>query len=221
MTSLHILAGTLSLIAGALALAAPKGGTLHRRSGQVFVVAMLGMAGSGATIAAMRGETLSVVAGLLTLYLVGSGWLCLQRDSRLTRAATPALAALGAVVVVLGVYWASNGAARTGSMSADASAVPMRVFASVALLGVAMDLRVLWRGPLRGVPRLIRHVWRMSLAMWIATASFFLGQPRFLPEPLQPIALRLLPVGLVAAVLAWWLLRLALRRMPRAVARQG
>jgi hypothetical protein len=97
----------------------------------------------------------------------------------------------------------------------------MLVFASVALLGMAMDLRVLWRGPLRGVPRLIRHVWRMSLAMWIATASFFLGQPRFLPEPLQPIMWRLVPVGLVAAVLGWWLLRLALRRMPRAVARQG
>ena len=221
MTSLHILAGTLSLIAGALALAAPKGGILHRRSGQVFVVAMLGMAGSGATIAATQGETLSVVAGLLTLYLVGSGWLSLQRDSRLTRGANPALAVLGAVVALLGYWWASDDAARTGSMNPAAARVPMLVFASVALLGVAMDLRVLWRGPLRGVPRLIRHVWRMSLAMWIATASFFLGQPRFLPEPLQPIALRLLPVGLVAAVLAWWLLRLALRRMPRAVARQG
>lgn len=215
MTSLHILAGTLSLIAGALALAAPKGGTPHRRSGQVFVVAMLGMAGSGASIAAMQGETLSVVAGLLTLYLVGSGWLSLQRDSRLTRGATSALAALGAVVAVLGYWWASDGAARTGSMDPAASALPMRVFASVALLGVAMDLRVLWRGPLRGVPRLVRHVWRMSLAMWIATASFFLGQPRFLPEPLRAIEWRLVPVALVAAVLGWWLLRLALRRPPR------
>ena len=221
MTSLHILAGTLSLLAGALALAAPKGGALHQRSGQVFVVAMLGMAGSGAAIAAVQGETLSVMAGLLTLYLVGSGWLSLQRDSRLTRGATPSLAVLGALVAALGFCWASDGGARTGSMGPDAARVPMRVFASVALLGVAMDLRVLWRGPLRGVPRLIRHVWRMGLAMWIATAAFFLGQPRFLPELLQPIAWRLVPVGLVAAVLAWWLLRLARRRTPRAAARQG
>ena len=40
----HIAAGTLALLAGLVALSAAKGGTIHRRSGAIFVLAMLTMA---------------------------------------------------------------------------------------------------------------------------------------------------------------------------------
>jgi len=39
----HIVAGALALILGAVALLARKGARLHRRSGQLFVYAMLVM----------------------------------------------------------------------------------------------------------------------------------------------------------------------------------
>ncbi len=47
----HILAGTLGLIAGYVALYSAKGAALHRKSGMVFVYAMLFMAVFGMTIA--------------------------------------------------------------------------------------------------------------------------------------------------------------------------
>jgi hypothetical protein len=40
---LHILGGSLALVAGFAALFAPKGGPLHRRAGLLFVYAMLAL----------------------------------------------------------------------------------------------------------------------------------------------------------------------------------
>ena len=51
----HILAGGLGLVAGAVALSAAKGARLHRKSGILFVYAMITMSLSGAVIAALRG----------------------------------------------------------------------------------------------------------------------------------------------------------------------
>ena len=43
MLQIHILGGALALILGAVALLARKGARLHRRSGQLFVCAMVVM----------------------------------------------------------------------------------------------------------------------------------------------------------------------------------
>jgi len=51
----HIVAGTLTVVFGYLALYATKGATLHRKSGRLFVYAMLATAVFGAVISAVRG----------------------------------------------------------------------------------------------------------------------------------------------------------------------
>lgn len=68
----HILAGSLGLISGYVALSAAKGATLHRKSGTVFVYAMLTMCFFGTLIAAVRGVwvAVNIPAALLTAYLV-------------------------------------------------------------------------------------------------------------------------------------------------------
>ena len=50
---IHIAAGGLALVLGAVALTVKKGGTIHRRSGLLFVCAMLVM-GTSASILAFR-----------------------------------------------------------------------------------------------------------------------------------------------------------------------
>jgi len=52
---IHILAGGLGLAAGYVALYSTKGAPLHRRSGMVFVYAILTMCLFGTLIAAVRG----------------------------------------------------------------------------------------------------------------------------------------------------------------------
>jgi hypothetical protein len=61
----HILAGGLALLFGYTALFAAKGATVHRKTGVLFVGAMVVMSLSGALIATLNGTDISVVAGLL------------------------------------------------------------------------------------------------------------------------------------------------------------
>ena len=80
MKWIHIVAGLMSLIAGAMALYAAKGGDWHRRSGTVFFGAMLVMASSGALMALLfKPNPVNVMAGSLTCYFVLTGW---SRPSR-------------------------------------------------------------------------------------------------------------------------------------------
>src|SRR5687767_9311684 len=60
---IHVAAGGLALVLGAVALLSQKGGTLHRRIGLLFVCAMVVM---GTTAAFLGNE----FGGLMTLYFV-------------------------------------------------------------------------------------------------------------------------------------------------------
>ena len=70
---IHIAAGGLAIVLGAVALSVKKGGTLHRRSGLLFVYAMLVM-GTSASIMGLRKGLAdgNVMAGLMTAYFVGT-----------------------------------------------------------------------------------------------------------------------------------------------------
>src|SRR5260221_10087270 len=73
--AVHILAGSLGLITGLLALFVAKGGRVHRRSGMLFVYAMLAMGLVGSLMAAVWGKqpASNIPVGLLTAYLVTTG----------------------------------------------------------------------------------------------------------------------------------------------------
>ena len=79
MTLLHILAGLLELISGALALSAHKGGKLYRKSGMILVYGMSVLSASGAVMAAWKPDRISVLAGLLTFYLVLTALFTVRR----------------------------------------------------------------------------------------------------------------------------------------------
>lgn len=77
----HIGAGGVGLLSGAAAYVFRKGSRLHRLGGNVFVVSMLIMSGIGATVAPFlpTPERASVVAGVLTFYLVLSSRAAVKR----------------------------------------------------------------------------------------------------------------------------------------------
>ena len=73
MKLIHIIAGLLALASGAVALYAVKGSSLHRRSGMVFVVAMLVLSSTGALMAVfIKPNPVNVMAGSTTFYLVST-----------------------------------------------------------------------------------------------------------------------------------------------------
>ena len=88
----HILAGVLALVFGYVALYATKGATLHRKSGMLFVYAMVTMSLSGALMDALKTSRISinVVAGLLTFYFVTTALLTVRhRASRVSVDGSP------------------------------------------------------------------------------------------------------------------------------------
>ena len=120
---------------------------------------------------------------------------------------------LGATCVVLGF----EALASSRGTKFGIPFVVFFMFGTVALLATVGDARIIRSERLRGAPRLARHLWRMTYALWIATASFFLG-PRarvatLIPEPLLTPALIALPVMTVFVVMCYWLWRVRVRRI--------
>jgi len=195
MVGFHFVAGLLALLAGFVALFAPKGRHLHRRSGRVFVVAMVGMLGIAALMAFSVEEKRGVGLGaLFTIYLVLTSLLTVTRRVDQVRGITTGLAALALGLGVLAIL--------DGSF----------LLAPVALACGASDFRMLARGMIAGSQRLVRHLWRMTFALWVATASFFLGQADVIPEPLRNFALLSVPVLAGLAMLFYWLWRVKIRK---------
>lgn len=217
MLLVHILAGGLGLVFGAVALSAAKGARLHHESGTLFVYAMLTMAASGAAIAVSGGVApgVNVPAALLTGYLVFTGLTAVRAPAfssrRLDLGSMLAGFAIGLGSFASAVRVLAGGDARSGM------AVPLFMFAVVGLLAGVGDLRMIRSDGLRGPRRLARHLWRMCFALYIAAASFFLGQADEFPEGLRDRGLLALPVLAVIGSMLYWLWRV---RIPQGTSRR-
>jgi hypothetical protein len=217
----HVLAGGLGLVSGFVALYAAKGARLHRKSGMLFVYAMLTMCVAGVAMAAGRGvaPAVNIPVGVLTAYLV---------ITSLTTVRPPAAGSrwldLGAMLVALAVGLVDLAFGFEALASADGTrdgipAYPFFMFGAVGLLASAGDFRLLRSGTLKGAPRLARHLWRMSFALFIAALSFFIGQAKVIPKPVRIPALLALPVLAVLVTMFYWLWRVRIRRSFRGIVR--
>ncbi|MHA6288701.1 DUF2306 domain-containing protein [Maricaulis sp. CAU 1757] len=208
LTVIHIIAGSVAVIAGALALAAPKGRPLHRAGGNVFAVAM--------TVSTIPGIALGVAhagefyitahAGILALYLVASGRHAARSRSALERRPVRLLAIVNAAnlaglagLALLAMFSASGRV--LGFPPTD-----YMFLAVLVALGLGGDLRVLFHPRLSRPHRIARHLWRLCLAYFIAVGSAFTGPgASAFPEALQQSGLLALPELVTLALLLFWL----------------
>ena len=212
LVPIHILAGLIGIVSGYVAMYALKGASLHRKSGMVFVYSMLVMASTAAVMSVMNGEKLNMSMGVLTLYMVTTGLLTVRRRVAerqwMDAAAVPVGLMVGAYLYSLGFE-----AARTPSGTIDGIPAPGAfLFGSIALLSAVGDVRMIRAGGLRGRPRLVRHLWRMCFAAFVATGSFFFGQPQVFPEQLRGSAPLIFLGVLPLLVMFYWLARVRVKR---------
>jgi uncharacterized membrane protein len=222
MVEIHVIAGLLALLAGFVALFSRKGRYLHRRSGLVFVGAMLVMLTIAAVISQFfnpnRGN---VMIALLTAYLIVTALLTVTRRVDQVRGVTTALAVLASV---LAIRYLALGVEGMQSPTRTIDKIPFQpffVFGAISLAASAMDVRMLVKGSIQGAQRLIRHLGRMTFALWIATASFFLGQAKVIPEPVRKFWLLAIPVLVVLLMLLYWLGRVATKKTRAIRTREG
>ncbi len=193
---LHILAGVAALAAAGIAVGSAKGGRTHRRSGNIYTLAMLVVGLSALVLAVVHPNPFLFAVGVFSLYLVFTGWrAAMVRDGRPRRLDH----AGGAVMALAGIGMLGWGA--QGLLAGDgAQPVILLAFGSIGLTLALSDWRDWARGPIRAKARIARHLSRMlggTIATITAAGVVNLG---FLPDLLVWLG----PTALITPLIFWW-----------------
>ena len=214
---LHILAGTVGLLSGIVAMSFRKGARAHRVAGTVFFVSMLVMAAFADYLAVAIPEQIpNLFIGTFTIYLVATAWMTVRRSERSTGVAEKI--ALLAILLLCVPFAILSFQLATGLEPSFKSAVPLEGPVRVAIYSftflVAMaaigDAKLVLAGGISGARRIGRHLWRMCLGLTLAAGSAFTnGLPRLLPNTMHvPLFLLFIPQLSSLGLLVFWMLRL-------------
>lgn len=174
----HILGASLALAAGTAALVFKKGSLRHKRSGKLFVYSMGFMALSAVPLALEIGKVLDAMSSLLVCYLVLTS---IRTFASHHHAADWVLTGLGTFTLT-GYLWVEYQGATTGVRATDAPEGAGYVFALILLAAVTGDVAFQIKQGFTRLHRLIRHLWRMCFAFFMATTSFFLARSHLFPD---------------------------------------
>jgi uncharacterized membrane protein len=212
----HAAMGTVGLVSGMMAITARKGGTVHRRSGQVFVATMIAMGLSAVGISVYEGKQ-EVAGGALTAYLIFTAWTTIRPLRGPGRGVDIALMLLATVFAVGGFANAFRVYAMPGHQSEGVPAGMHFFLSSVVALAAIGDARMIRAGGLQGTRRLARHLWRMCFGLFIATGSFVaqLVRMTFMPDWMRSLPVILFFAAGPLVVLLYWMWRVRLRQNPR------
>lgn len=219
LLSIHVAAGGLAMMLGFAALLSRKGSPMHRRSGQLFVFSILGMAIS-ASILGLRDPAREgdLVPALMTAYFVGTAMATVRSASpwskRVSFLATSMAVVVALALIVSGIQGINSPLLTPGGVPARTIGIMSLVLATILVVAVAGDLHVMRSGPLQGGARLARHLWRMCFALFIASAPFLSIRERvaaIFPEPFPSAPLRALPIMIIFGAMAFWLWRVRSR----------
>jgi hypothetical protein len=163
-------------------------------------------------IAAYEGKVSMIIGGLSVVYFVFTATTTVKPMPRGQRGIDSVLMVLILLTAAFTlrdgtIVWALPNHARAG-----VPAGMVFFLGTVYLCAGIGDLRLIRAGNIAGPRRLARHLWRMCFALFIATGSFFLGQMKFIPEPVRILPLLFaLGVGPLF-VLIYWMWRVRFRR---------
>lgn len=210
--AVHFAAGLVSIVAGTIALSVTKGSQLHKQSGLAFTWAMVVLGLTAVGIGAYENRPSQVVAGLIAAYLVLSAMTTVKPFPGIGRRFDVAMMILAFAFAALNLYvgvleWLDPAVKVVGRPRV----VPPLIGGSVILLAAIGDLRAIRPGGLQGSRRLARHLWRMCFALFVATGSFFLGQMKFVPEPVRLMPLLLVLAFAPIVFLFYWMWRVRIR----------
>jgi uncharacterized membrane protein len=215
-TILHVLAGTVALLAGIIAMSARKGAWVHRAAGTLFCVSMLVMAVLADYLAIVIPEqTPNLFIGTFTIYLVATAWMTVRRKGR--SVGVPEKTALSVVLCLCIPFAILSFQLATGLEPSFKSAVPLEgpvrvaIYSFTVLIAMAAigDTRLVLAGGITGARRIGRHLWRMCLGLTLAAGSAFTnGFPRLLPSTVHiPLILLFVPQLSSLGMLIFWMIR--------------
>ncbi len=180
---LHIAGGAIGILTGWIASFVKKGKKAHRISGQAFFISMFISYLIAACVAPFLdvGSKPNTVAAILALYLLLTG-IGAARRRQFKASNSERIGVFAALLITaMGIWFAFDAAfGATGTVDGTMPEA-FAVFIVTGVFAVYGDARVLNRGKLTGAERVKRHLWRMCASFFIASGSFFVGQPQVFP----------------------------------------
>lgn len=207
MIYLHIVGGSVALIAGALALFTAKGSKLHRISGMIFVLAMLLLAVSALPLSLVAREPTSTMGALLVSYLVLTSLATVRRPISRFHWSNWASLIWAVAIAAMFLALALKGFNSPSGTIDGLPPQPMLVFATVAFLAGLGDVRMMLARKVSRAWCITRHLWRMCFALLMAAVSFFFGQAQVIPEWLRHTPLLAVPPLVIIVLMIYWLIR--------------
>lgn len=197
----HILAGFLALGAAGVAVTATKGSSLHRRSGNVYVLSMLIVTLTTLGLVTLRPNAFLLGIGIFSFYFVFTGWRSAkQRDGRARPIDVAATLLMGVTALAM-MGWGILGAGDTGT--SDRSII-LLVFGAIGLGTAVSDLRYWHKGPVAGKARIARHLTRMLGGSIATITAAVVVNLTFLPQLVGWLG----PTALITPLIFWWNMRL-------------
>jgi hypothetical protein len=205
MLIFHIIAGSLVLLLGLIALFATKGLRIHKIAGNIFFITMVILSLTAAYLEYQLGDF--PIMGIFSLYFASTSWATVKRPADET-GRFELIAFLCITIVAITFYkWGwditYNGVVLEGTLPIEG----YFILGSIAAFAAALDLNMILRGGYVGAHRISRHLWRMCIALLLATLSF-LSQDIF-PEFVKGTDILWSPVILLLLVTSYWLCRLS------------
>lgn len=213
----HLIIGLVAILSGLITTFMPKYGKAHKWLGWLFIASMLLLGTTSSYIAYSRAIPLSFLNGFLLCYFVLSAVQVIRQKPATVSGLDKLYAVSGGLILYgFGYYSLMVLDSESGKLGGFSS-VAYIAFGLVALFSVVEDIFYLRRGGAKGSYRLIRHLWRMYMPLFMSTAAFFLGQAKLFPQQIQASGVLFVPVLLVIITWGYWLHRIQFRRkLPKA-----
>lgn len=209
---LHIAAGTVGIIAGFAIIFLKKGQQIHKHIGWIFMVTMLILGTSGIIIAVAKNIPLSMLNGGLVCYLVLSSFITIRAKIRFSSMINQPLFGVGLILLIGYSYYFylafKNSPEPIGGFGPSAFAI----FGLITFYALSEDLYFMFRNTVAGKVVLIRHLWRMLLPLFMASAAVFLGQAKLFPTALAQSGALFIPVIFVLLSLLYWIIKISFQK---------
>lgn len=208
ITFIHVSMGAIAILAGAVALLTAKGSRPHRMVGNVFFGSMLIMAMAGIYIAIALPMAISVMGGVVAIYLVATSWAAAKRADGVVSLYDYLTLAIILGVVAAGIATGMEAQNSPTGLKDGMPAAPHFFFAGLAALLAIGDLVLIVRRGISGKQRIARHLWRMCFAYFIAVGSLFTGPgATAFPQAIRDSGLLNIPEPLILAIMLFWTVR--------------
>ncbi|WP_105169074.1 hypothetical protein [Pseudoalteromonas sp. T1lg23B] len=211
----HIVAGTIAIFAGYIALFSQKGGKRHIKAGHWFVATMVLMTISGVVVAYIKPMTISVIAGVFTLYLVLTALAVFRGEMQRNSGLNYVLMCVALTIGLYGFYCVYLVSQSPMGRFQGFAAEPFIMFAVIAIVSAVLDFRYIKVKEISQRSRLTRHVWRMCFAMFIAVGSFVEQGLKRVSEDIRHFPLIEYADLIILLLMLYWLVRVN-RLLPRA-----